>query len=49
MLITIHEVKLYAQCYTKSEAICSLLNEELSFMLNAVQRVKLYPPCYSSS
>ena len=49
MLVTIHEVKLYAQCYTWSEAICSLLNEELSFMLNAIQGVKQYPPCYTSS
>ena len=25
MLIPIHGVKLYAQCYTRSEAMCSLL------------------------
>ena len=49
MLITIHEVKLYAQCYTRSEAICSLLNEKLILMLNAIQGVKLYSPSYTSS
>ena len=41
--------KLYAQCYTRSEAICSLLYVELSFMLNAIHGVKLYPHCYTSS
>ena len=45
MLIAIHGVKLYGQCYTRSEAICSLLYMELSFMLNAVQGVKLYAHC----
>ena len=49
MLIAIHGVKLYAQCYTRSEAIWSLLYVELSFMLNAIQEVKLYPHCYTSS
>ena len=28
MLIAIHGVKLYAQCYTSSETICSLLYME---------------------
>ena len=28
MLIAIHAVKLYAQCFTTSEAICSLLYKE---------------------
>ena len=46
MLIAIHGVKLYGQCYTRSEAICSLLYMELSFMLNAVQGVKLYAYYY---
>ena len=32
MLIAIHEVKLYTQCHARSEAICSLLYVELSFM-----------------
>ena len=27
-LVVIHGVKLYAQCYTRSEAICSLLYKE---------------------
>ena len=45
MLIAIHGVELYGQCYTRSEAICSLLYMELSFMLNAVQGVKLYAHC----
>ena len=45
MLIAIHGVKLYGQCYTRSEAICSLLYMELSFILNAVQGVKLYAHC----
>ena len=49
MLNAIHDVKLYAQCYARSEAICSLLYVELSFMLNAIQGVKLYPHCYTSS
>ena len=38
MLITIHGVKLYAQSYTRSEAICSLLYVELRFMLNAIHK-----------
>ena len=49
MLNAIHEVKLYAQCHTRSEAICLLLYVELSFMLNAIQGVNLYPHCYTSS
>ena len=28
MLISIHGVKLYAHCYTRSEAMCSLLSLE---------------------
>ena len=49
MLIAIHGVKRYGQCYTRSEAICSLLYMELSIMLNAVQGVKLYAHCYTWS
>ena len=49
MLIAINGVKLYGQCYTRSEAVCSLLYMELSFMLNAVQGVKLYAHCYTWS
>ena len=49
MLIAIHEVKLYAQCHARSEAICSLLYLELSFIFNAIQGVKLYPHCCTSS
>ena len=49
MYIAIHEVKRYAHCYTRSEAICSLLYMELSFMLNAIQGVKLYAHCYTWS
>ena len=48
MLIAIHGVKLYGQCYTRSKAICSLPYMELSFMLNAIQ-VKLYAHCYTWS
>ena len=49
MLIAIHEVKLYAQCHARSEAICSLLYLELSFIFNAIQGVKLYPHCCTLS
>ena len=49
MLIALHREKLYAQCYTRSEAICSLLYMELSFMVNAIQGVKLYAHCYTWS
>ena len=49
MLIATRGVTLYAQCYTRSEAICSLLCVELHFMLNVIQGVKLYPHCNTSS
>ena len=59
MLIAIHGVKLYAQSYTCSEALCSLLYMEssfmlitmhgVSFMLNAIQGVKLFCHCYTRS
>ena len=42
MLNATQEVKLYAQCYTVSEAICSLLYIELSIMLISIHGVKLY-------
>ena len=42
MLIAIHGVKLYAQSYTRSDAICSLLYIELSIMLISIHGVKLY-------
>ena len=42
MLIAIHGVKLYAQCFTRSEAIRSLLNKERSDMFIAVHEVKQY-------
>ena len=43
MVTVIHGVKLYGQCYTRSEAICSL---EVSFMLIAIFGVKLYAYYY---
>ena len=46
MLIAIHGVKLYGQCYTRSEAICSLLYMEVSFMLIAIIGVKYYAYYY---
>ena len=41
MLISIHGVKLFAHCYTCSEALAS--------MLNAIQGVKLCGHCYTWS
>ena len=49
MLIAIHGVKLYAHCYTWSEALCSLLYMESSSRLNAIHGVKLYTHCYTWS
>ena len=46
MLIVIHGVKLNAHCNTWSEAICSILYMNLSFMLIAIYGVKLYAHCY---
>ena len=37
----IQGVKLYAHCYTWREALISILHMECSFMLNAIQGVKL--------
>ena len=48
MLNPIYEVKHCAQYHARSEAICSLLYVELSFMLKAIQGVKLYPHWYTS-
>ena len=47
MLISKHGVMLYAQCYTRSEAICSLLYMELSLMLIATHEVKRSALCYT--
>ena len=46
MLNVIHELKLYAQPHTWSEALCpmlymKLIHMERSYMLNALHRVKL--------
>ena len=49
MLIAIHGVKLYAQCFTRSEAIRSLLYKELSDMFIAVHEVKHYAHFYTRS
>ena len=49
MLIAIHEMKRYAHCYSWSEAICSLLNKEGSFMLIAIHEMKRHAHCYSWS
>ena len=49
MLITTHGVKLYALCYTRSEAICSLLYMECSFMLISTDGVTVYAQCYTRS
>ena len=42
MLNATQGVKLYAHCYTRSEAICSLLYIEFSIMLISIHEVKLY-------
>ena len=49
MLIAIHGVKLYAHCFTRSEAIHSLLYKEGSYMFIAVHGVKLYAHFYTWS
>ena len=59
MLIPIHGVKLYAQCYTRGkdyaqcftwiEALCSFLLMSRSFMLIAIHGAKLYAHCYTCS
>ena len=45
MLNAIQRVKLYANCYTWSEALCSLLYMKRSVMLNAIHGVKLNAQC----
>ena len=47
MLIAIHGVKLYANTYIWSEALCSMLNKEGSYLLIAIHEVKLYAHCYT--
>ena len=47
LLNAIHGVKLYTQCYTRSEAISSLLYMERSIMLVTILGVKLYAHCYT--
>ena len=49
MLITIYGLKLYAHCYSWSEAFCSLLYKERSNILIAMHGVKLYAHCYTWS
>ena len=45
MLIALHGVKRCAHSKTRSEALCSLLYMELSYMLIAIHGVKLYAQC----
>ena len=47
MFIAVHKVKHYAHFYTRSEALCSLLYKELSYVLIAIYGVKLYTHCYT--
>ena len=47
MLNSMHGVKLYALCCTRSEALCFLLYMELSFMLIATHEVKRSALCYT--
>ena len=49
MLIAIHGLKLYAQCFTRSEAICSLLYKEFSDVFIALHGVKHYAHFYTWS
>ena len=42
MLIALHVVKLYAHCYTWSEALCSLLYMEQSVMCIAIHGVDIH-------
>ena len=49
MLIAMQGVKLCAHCYTWSEAMCSLLYMECSFMHIAIHEVKRYAHCYTWS
>ena len=49
MRIAKHGVKLYSLCYTRSEAICSLLHIECSFMIIAIHEMKRHDHCYTWS
>ena len=49
MLIAIHELKLYAHCYTFSEALSSFLYMVRSFELIVIHGVKFYAHCYKWS
>ena len=49
MVIAVQGVKLYAHCYTWSEAICSLLYIEGSILLISIHGVALYAHCYARS
>ena len=49
MLNALQGVKLYAHCYTSSEAICSLLYMEGSIMLISIHGVTLYAHYYTRS
>ena len=47
MLIAMHGVMLYAHNSTRSEALCSLVYKERSYMLIVIHGVKLYAHCYT--
>ena len=49
MVDAVQGVKLYAHCYTWSEAICSLLYIEGSILLISIHGVALYAHCYARS
>ena len=49
MVNAVQGVKLYAHCYTWSEAICSLLYIEGSILLISIHGVALYAHCYAWS
>ena len=49
MLNALQGVRLYAYCYTRSEAIYSLLYIEGSIMLISIHGITLYTHCYARS
>ena len=49
MLIAKNEMKCYAHSYTWSEALCSMLYKEWSYMLIAIHGVMLYAHYYTWS
>ena len=49
MFNAIKGVKYHALCYIWSEALCSFLCMELSYVLIALHGVKLYAHCYTWS